>query len=157
MPGSNSDIITVDGDRAFVLRVSEHKAEAVKPLAEVKAQVTDIVKHNKAEQQAKLDAEKLLVALKDGKGDEALKAAGLSFGSSKTLSRAGQDPLSPGCLLAAVATERQTKLRYRQRYAGQCGSAGAGRSQSRRDARSAEKSDGTGDHPKTTLRSLSKR
>lgn len=30
-PGSNSDIITVDGDRAFVLRVSEHKAEAVKP------------------------------------------------------------------------------------------------------------------------------
>lgn len=94
MPGSNSDIITVDGDRAFVLRVSEHKAEAVKPLADVKAQVTDIVKHNKAEQQAKLDAEKLLVALKDGKGDEAMKAAGLSFSASKTLSRAGQDPLS---------------------------------------------------------------
>ncbi|MCV5918963.1 peptidylprolyl isomerase, partial [Escherichia coli] len=47
-PGSNSDIITVDGDRAFVLRISEHKAEAVKPLAEVKAQVSDIVKHNKA-------------------------------------------------------------------------------------------------------------
>jgi peptidyl-prolyl cis-trans isomerase D len=61
-PGSNSDIITVDGDRAFVLRVSEHKAEAVKPLAEVKDQVVDIVKHNKAEQQAKLDAEKLLAA-----------------------------------------------------------------------------------------------
>ena len=94
MPGSNSDIITVDGDRAFILRVSEHKAEAVKPLAEVKAQVTDIVKHSKAEQQAKLDAEKLLVALKDGKGDEAMKAAGLSFSASKTLSRTGQDPLS---------------------------------------------------------------
>ncbi|WP_438436490.1 peptidylprolyl isomerase [Kluyvera georgiana] len=94
MPGSNSDIITVDGDRAFVLRVSEHKAEAVKPLAEVKAQVTDIVKHNKAAQQAKMDAEKLLVALKDGKGDDAMKAAGLSFSASKTLSRTGQDPLS---------------------------------------------------------------
>ncbi|XPE58491.1 hypothetical protein ACNKHQ_02225 [Shigella flexneri] len=38
MPGSNSDIVTVDGDRAFVIRVSEHKAGAVKPLAEVKAQ-----------------------------------------------------------------------------------------------------------------------
>jgi peptidyl-prolyl cis-trans isomerase D len=46
-PGSNSDIITVDGDRAFVLRISEHKPEAVKPLAEVKAQVSDIVKHTK--------------------------------------------------------------------------------------------------------------
>jgi peptidyl-prolyl cis-trans isomerase D len=91
-PGSNSDIITVDGDRAFVLRVSEHKAEAVKPLAEVKDQVVDQVKHNKAEQQAKLDADKLLADLKAGKGDDALKAAGLSFGEAKTLSRTGQDP-----------------------------------------------------------------
>ncbi|VFS40907.1 peptidyl-prolyl cis-trans isomerase [Enterobacter cancerogenus] len=93
-PGSNSDIITVDGDRAFVLRVTDHKAEAVKPLAEVKDQVIAQVKHSKAEQQAKLDAEKLLAALKAGKGDEALKAAGLSFGEAKTLSRTGQDPVS---------------------------------------------------------------
>jgi Parvulin-like peptidyl-prolyl isomerase len=93
-PGSNSDIITVDGDRAFVLRITEHKAEAIKPLDEVKAQVTDIVKHNKAEQQAKLDADKVLTALKAGKGDDAMKAAGLSFGETKTLSRTGQDPLS---------------------------------------------------------------
>lgn len=64
------------------------------PLAEVKDQVTALVKHNKAEQQAKLDADKLLAALKAGKGDEAMKAAGLSFGEAKTLSRTGQDPLS---------------------------------------------------------------
>jgi peptidyl-prolyl cis-trans isomerase D len=93
-PGSNSDIITVDGDRAFVLRVSEHKAEAVKPLADVKAQVTDIVKHTKAVQEANLTAEKLLADLKAGKGDEAMKAANLSFSAAKTLSRTGQDPLS---------------------------------------------------------------
>jgi peptidyl-prolyl cis-trans isomerase D len=93
-PGSNSDIITVDGDRAFVLRVSEHKAESVKPLAEVKAQVTDIVKHTKAVQEANVTAEKLLASLKAGKGDEAMKAANLSFGEAKTLSRTDQDPLS---------------------------------------------------------------
>ncbi|SCC50877.1 peptidylprolyl isomerase [Kosakonia oryziphila] len=93
-PGSNSDIITVDGDRAFVLRITDHKAEAIKSLAEVKAQVTDIVKHNKAEQQAKLDAEKLVAELKAGKGNDALKAAGLSFGEAKTLARTGQDPVS---------------------------------------------------------------
>ncbi|MGS9149713.1 peptidylprolyl isomerase, partial [Salmonella enterica subsp. enterica serovar Infantis] len=69
-PGPNADIITVDGDRAFVVRVSEHKPEAVNPLAEVKEQVTALVKHNKAEQQATLDAEKLLVELKAGKGAE---------------------------------------------------------------------------------------
>ncbi|MCU6678185.1 peptidylprolyl isomerase [Leclercia tamurae] len=93
-PGSNSDIITVDGDRAFVLRVAEHKPESIKPLDEVKDQITALVKHNKAVQQAKLDAEKLLAELKAGKGDEALKAAGLSFGEAKTLSRTGQDPIS---------------------------------------------------------------
>jgi len=101
-PGNNSDIITVDGDRAFVLRVSEHKAEAVKPLEEVKAQVSDIVKHNKAEQQAKLNADKLLAALKTGKGDEALKAAGLSFGEPKALVRTGQDPLSQAAFTLAL-------------------------------------------------------
>lgn len=66
----------------------------MKPLADVKAQVSDIVKHTKAEQQAKLDADKLLTALKEGKGDEAMKAAGLSFGAPQTLSRTGQEALS---------------------------------------------------------------
>ena len=93
-PGSNSDIITVDGDRAFVLRVTEHKAEAVKPLAEVREQVIAQVKHRKAEQQAKLQADKLLSELKQGKGDAAMAAAGLSFGAAKTLTRTGQDPVS---------------------------------------------------------------
>ena len=32
-----------------------------------------------------------LADLKAGKGDEAMKAAGLSFGEAKTLSRTGQD------------------------------------------------------------------
>lgn len=89
-PGSNSDIITVDGDRAFVLRISDHKAEALKALATVKTEVIDIVKHSKAEQQAKQDASNLLIALKEGKGDGAMKAAGLSFGAPQTLSRSDE-------------------------------------------------------------------
>ncbi|POP46781.1 peptidylprolyl isomerase [Superficieibacter electus] len=101
-PGSNSDIITVDGDRAFVIRVSEHKAEAVKPLAEVRDLVAESVRREKATQQAKLDAEKLLTALQTGKGDEAMKAAGLSFGEAKTLSRTGQDPVSQAAFTLAL-------------------------------------------------------
>lgn len=92
-PGSNSDIITVDGDRAFILRVSEHKAEAVKPYAEVQAQIVDSIKHNKAVKQAKADADKILAELKAGKQD-AFKAAGLSFGEAKTLTRNGQDDIT---------------------------------------------------------------
>ena len=69
----------------------------------MKAQVIDIVKHTKAEQQAKLDADKLLAALKDGKGDEAMKAAGLSFGPAQTLARTGSGSLEPGGVCSAAA------------------------------------------------------
>ena len=93
-PGNNSDIITVEGDRAFVLRITDHKAEAAKPLDEVRAQVTETVKLNKAQQQAKQDAQKLLSALQTGKGDEAMKAANLSFGEAKTVGRNAGDPVS---------------------------------------------------------------
>lgn len=92
-PGNNSDIISVDGDRAFVLRISEHKPEAVKPLDQVKAQVTDRIKHDKATQQAKAQADKLLAELKAGKS-EALSAAGLTLSSSKVVDRNAQDPVA---------------------------------------------------------------
>ncbi|MGC0888033.1 peptidylprolyl isomerase [Pantoea agglomerans] len=92
-PGNNSDIITVDGDRAFVLRISEHKPEAVKPLEQVKAQITDTLKHDKATQQAKAQADKLLADLKAGKQD-ALTAAGLTLSASKTVDRNALDPVA---------------------------------------------------------------
>lgn len=93
-PGSNSDIITVEGDRAFVLRITDHKPEAAKPFAEVRVQVETALKQSKALQQAKLDAQKLITALQTGKGDEAMKAAKLSFGEPKTLSRNIADLIS---------------------------------------------------------------
>lgn len=89
-PGSNSDVITVDGDRAFVVRVDAHKAAGIKPFAEVKDQVATLVKRQKAEDQARIDAQKTLVALKEGKGDDALKAAGVSFGDAQKVQRTAQ-------------------------------------------------------------------
>lgn len=90
-PGSNSDVITVDGDRAFVVRVSGHKPEGIEPFDQVKDRVAELVKRNKAVQEAKLQGEKLLVELKQGKGDEAIKAAGLSFGAVQKMARAPED------------------------------------------------------------------
>ncbi|MTH44722.1 peptidylprolyl isomerase [Intestinirhabdus alba] len=104
-PGRNSDVITVDGDRAFVLRISEHRPETVKPLADVKDEVIAQVKHAKAEQQARLDAEKLLVELKAGKGEAALQAAGLRFGEAKTLSRADRDPIGQAAFALSLPTK----------------------------------------------------
>ncbi|CAI1663848.1 peptidylprolyl isomerase [Serratia marcescens] len=90
-PGSNSDVITVDGDRAFVVRVSGHKPEGIESFDQVKDRVAELVKRNKAVQEAKLQGEKLLVELKQGKGDEAMKAAGLSFGAVQKMARAPED------------------------------------------------------------------
>ncbi|GAA3614664.1 peptidylprolyl isomerase [Gibbsiella greigii] len=90
-PGSNSDVINVEGDRAFVVRVTGHKPEGIEPFDNVKDKVAELVKRSKAEQEAKLQGEKLLVELKQGKGDEAMKAAGLSFGSVQKMARAPED------------------------------------------------------------------
>ena len=90
-PGSNSDVITVDGDRAFVIRVTGHQPEGIEPFDKVKDRVIELVKHNKALQEAKLQGEKLLVELKQGKGDAAMAAAGLSFGAEQKIERTAED------------------------------------------------------------------
>ena len=88
--GQQPDVITVDGDRAFVVRVSGISRK-VSNRSTVKDRVAELVKRNKAVQEAKLQGEKLLVELKQGKGDEAMKAAGLSFGAVQKMARAPED------------------------------------------------------------------
>lgn len=105
-PGNNSDIISVDGDRAFVLRISEHKPEAVKPLDQVKTQIADTLKHDKATQQAKSQADKLLADLKAGKQD-ALTAAGLTLSAAKTVDRNAQDPVAQAAFNLPQPTENK--------------------------------------------------
>jgi len=93
-PGSNSDVITVDGDRAFVLRITGHMPQEVQPLSDVRNRVIAQIKQQKAEREAKLQADKLVAELSQGKGNEAMKAAALSFGPVQTFTRAEANPLS---------------------------------------------------------------
>ncbi|AIR68910.1 peptidylprolyl isomerase [Dickeya fangzhongdai] len=88
-PGNNSDVISVEGDRAFVLRVTEHKPEATQSLDQVRDQVVQTLKRQKAEQQAKVEAEKIMADLYQGKTDS-MTAAGLSFSAAKEMSSTGQ-------------------------------------------------------------------
>uniref|UniRef100_A0A6V7KFY0 Periplasmic chaperone PpiD n=1 Tax=Bracon brevicornis TaxID=1563983 RepID=A0A6V7KFY0_9HYME len=88
-PGSNSDVIGVDGDRAIVLRITDHRAETPRPLDQVRDEIVQLLKVQKAQQQANLQAEKILVDLKQGK-DDSLKAANLSFSAPETLSSVSQ-------------------------------------------------------------------
>lgn len=87
----NSDVITVDGDRAFVVRVVAHQAEQTKPFADVRDNVINLVRRGKAEKAARAEGEKLLAALKANKGTEALKSAGIAFTDKQTLTRQSDD------------------------------------------------------------------
>ncbi|TKI06277.1 peptidylprolyl isomerase [Martelella alba] len=110
-PGSNSDVITVDGDRALVMRIIDHKPESTKPLEAVRDQVAQQVKRAKAAQQARADAEKLLTALKEGKGDEAMKAANVSFSEPRDFDSTRQnDRLSEAVF--ALPQPQQGKSTY---------------------------------------------
>lgn len=82
-PGSNSDVIAVDGNCSFVIRITDYRPERVQLLDDVRAQVEQEVKRQKALEQAIVDAEKILVALRQNsnKDTETLKAAGLKFSS----------------------------------------------------------------------------
>lgn len=85
--GANSDIITVSGDRAFVIRVDEYRPEAVESFEKVKSDIDALVKRSKAEAALNAEADKLLTALKEGKGDAALTEAGVKFGAEQTVQR----------------------------------------------------------------------
>lgn len=90
-PGSNSEVITTEGERAFIIRVVDHKPEAIEPFDKVKNSIVEIIKRDKALQQAKLQAEKLLVELKQGNAEQAMKAAGLNFGGVEKMTRESKD------------------------------------------------------------------
>ncbi|MGG4608139.1 peptidylprolyl isomerase [Providencia sp. Me31A] len=85
--GINSDVINVEGDRAFVVRVTEYKPESVEPFDTVKPAIETLVKRQKADAELKAAGDKLLSELKAGKGEEALNAAGVKFTDVQTVSR----------------------------------------------------------------------
>ncbi|MBG6247415.1 MULTISPECIES: peptidylprolyl isomerase [Symbiopectobacterium] len=115
-PGSKSDVIGVgvgvgvDGDRAIVLRITDHRAETPRPLDQVRDEIVQVLKVQKAQQQANLQAEKILVDLKQGK-DDSLKAANLSFGAPDTLSSVSQGNVLAESVFA-LPVPQQDKVSY---------------------------------------------
>lgn len=83
--GMNSDMITLGNDSAFIVRVEGYKPSATEPLDKVHDKVALLVKQQKASQMMNAEAQKLLAALKEGKGEEAMKAANISFGEVESI------------------------------------------------------------------------
>ena len=85
--GINSDVINVEGDRAFVVRVTQYKAEMTEPFETVKANIEALVKRQKADTELKAEGDKLVAELKAGKGEDALSASGIKFAEVQKVSR----------------------------------------------------------------------
>ncbi|QAV23757.1 peptidylprolyl isomerase [Proteus hauseri] len=83
--GMNSDMITLGNDSAFIVRVEGYKPSATEPLDKVHDKVALLVKQQKASQMMNTEAQKLLAALKEGKGEEAMKSANISFGEVESI------------------------------------------------------------------------
>ncbi|MBD2779496.1 peptidylprolyl isomerase [Xenorhabdus szentirmaii] len=88
--GINSDIISVKDHKAFIVHVDAVEPEKVKPFEQVKNEIAELLKHQKAEKQLQLESEKLLAELKEGKGEQALKAAGVQFAQPTVIKRTEQ-------------------------------------------------------------------
>lgn len=87
----NSDVINVDGDLAFVIRVEKYKPEVTQPFDEVKKSVAELVKLNKATKEMEAEGNKLLTALKQGTGEAALAKQDITFGEAKIIKRFDQN------------------------------------------------------------------
>ncbi|WP_336194244.1 peptidylprolyl isomerase [Providencia stuartii] len=100
--GINSDVINVEGDRAFVVRVTEYKPEQIESLETVKPEIEALVKRQKANAVLKAEGDKLLAALKEGKGESALSAANVTFTAPETVSRVmPQTPITGAAMAMA--------------------------------------------------------
>lgn len=99
-PSGNSDIITVDYNCSFVVRIIGYKPEKVKPLDMVSPLVEQDVKRQKAQDQALIDAQKILVELKQGKGNKVLETVGLNFSTLQNFYSTSENNSLEQCIFA---------------------------------------------------------
>ena len=86
----NSDIIEVNDNLAIVLRLNQYQEANVKPLAEVTAQITEVLVAQKASEKAQTVADELLAAFKSGSDiTEQLSAVGATMEVKAAVARVG--------------------------------------------------------------------
>ncbi len=86
----NSDVIEVSDSLALVMRINEYQEASVKPLAEVKSAIENILVAQKASEKAQSVADELLIAFKSGSDvTEQLAAVGASMEVKTGISRVG--------------------------------------------------------------------
>lgn len=89
----NSDVINVEGDKAFVIRVDGYTPEKPQSFDQASSEIRELIKRQKAENAARTQGEKILAALRQEKDIQIMKKEGLNFGKKETLSRSSYDEM----------------------------------------------------------------
>jgi len=89
LQGSVSDPVNISEDHLVMIKLNKHLPVALKPLAEVRDEIIATLTANQAHDKAEAQANELLAALQDGKGEfKALaQEAGLEFNEHKSIQR----------------------------------------------------------------------
>jgi peptidyl-prolyl cis-trans isomerase D len=103
----NSDAIELEGERMVALRVTEHRPAAIRPLAEVRAEIERRLKQERARERARETAEQWLAALGQGKPlAEVAQGPGARRELERILVRAEPGDTPPALLEAVFAAPR---------------------------------------------------
>lgn len=85
---ANSDLIEIDGDRVVVLRVKEHFPAAQQSLAEVREDIVDNIRSERARERAATVGRDLIVQLRDGRNPtELAKPLDVEWSAESTIER----------------------------------------------------------------------
>ena len=89
--GANSELIELSPEKAMVLRVKKHLKPELRPLAEVKDSIVQVIKMEEARDQLVSKAEALQAKLKTGEAaDKVAESEGLQWTESKAIARRQQ-------------------------------------------------------------------
>ena len=86
--GHNSKVVEIDGNKAYVVRLNEHKPEQTKPLAEVKEEIENQLTEQRIAEESARQARDVLEQIASGKtAEEVAKEKGLEYKSHENVTR----------------------------------------------------------------------
>ncbi len=90
--GNSSDVIELDSTHVVVLKKTEHKPSQLRPLADVKEQITTTLKDQKARDLLSQQGAALIASLNSGVAfEEAAKTAGVEAKAAKAIARSNSE------------------------------------------------------------------
>jgi peptidyl-prolyl cis-trans isomerase D len=105
-----NEVVEISPEQVIVVRIKDHQPAKVKPLPEVHADISILLKANKAKAEARKQAEAVLAEIRSGKSPNKLaKKAGIKWQTKGLLSRTDTAKVESAVLRTAFTLPKQDK------------------------------------------------